>query len=110
MKALLLLCLLLLAPTAWADGNTLTLADGNLCHRPVIAADAHGQVHVVYEGYDKTTQIFEIYHARSDNYGRTWGPSVNLSHTPGTSTRPCLCLDKAGAVCVAWIDTTSGDK
>jgi hypothetical protein len=33
---------------------------------------------------------------------------LNMSDTPGVSSEPCIVADEAGAVAMAWIDTTTG--
>jgi hypothetical protein len=72
---------------------------------PAIAADSSGNINVVWT--DHTPGNHDIYFSRSPDGGETWDPAVNISNTPGVSSRPDIAVDYAGNINVAWYDETS---
>jgi hypothetical protein len=77
--------------------------------QPHIAADSANNVHAVFEGYEKNSDIREILYSKSSDRAHTWTPPLNISKTPGVSTAPAIAIENNGAIDVVWRDTTSGE-
>lgn len=102
---------LLLGITTFATATTiqgLEIHEIGPGHKPVIAADHKGQLYAVFERYEKTSQIQDIYCSTSKDGGLSWTPAGNISQTPGVSSHPDIAVEKNGAIDVVWSDTTSG--
>ncbi|MBS2036555.1 exo-alpha-sialidase [bacterium] len=93
--------LTLISCTAWAGPATLDLGIGK---QPSLAAGPTG-LHLVYESLDGNNDIYY----RGSLEGSVWSQPVNLSHSPGISSEPTLCLEADGSVDVVWSDTSSGN-
>ncbi len=76
---------------------------------PRIAADSANNMHVVFEGYAKGSDIREILYSKSTDNVSTWTAPLNISKTTGVSTVPAIAVENSGAIDVVWRDTTSGE-
>ncbi len=76
---------------------------------PRIAADSANNIHAVFEGYAKGSDIREILYSKSSDMSRTWTPPLNISRTARVSTVPAIAVENSGAIDVVWRDTTSGE-
>jgi len=76
---------------------------------PQIRADKAGCLHMVFEGFDKGSEIRDILYSKSTDKGTTWSEPHDISKTPGVSSTPAMAIEKNGAIDVIWRDTTSGE-
>jgi hypothetical protein len=69
-----------------------------------VAIDAFGRVHVVWQ--DSREGDYGIMYARSDDGGRSFGPSifVDMPHGTGSALNPSVAVDARGNPHVAWED------
>jgi hypothetical protein len=78
---------------------------------PTIAVASGDQVHVAWT--DFRTYNWEIFTARSDNGGLTFGPNVQINQLSDTQERvderPTLAVDGRGMLHAAWTDLRSRD-
>ena len=73
---------------------------------PQVAADASGNIYVVWE--DDTATNSNILFGRSTDGGMTF-LTKPLSNTTGFSYSPRICVDGKGAISVVWVDDTTGN-
>lgn len=64
------------------------------------------QVYLAWE--DNSKKNFEIYLSKSDDYGATFNPPVDISTTSGQSGTPQIAVSKNNIYAV-WMDDTSGN-
>jgi hypothetical protein len=76
---------------------------------PRIAVDSTNNIHAVFEGYEKGSDIREILYSKSNDMAHSWSPPVNISRTTRVSTAPAIAVETTGAIDVVWRDTTSGE-
>src|ERR1700689_2482335 len=74
---------------------------------PRLVADSSGNLHAVFEGFDKGSDIRDILYSKSTDKGHTWAASLNVSKTPGVSSAPAVAVENNGAIDTIWRDTTS---
>jgi hypothetical protein len=89
----------------WSVNQRLTWTSGH-SYAPSIAADASGNLHVVW--YDDQPGNFEVYYKNSTDGGATWSASQRLSWNSGRSEYPVIAADASGNLHVAWDDDTPG--
>jgi len=85
------------------------MSDITQARSPSVAADSEKNIHVVFEGYAKGSDIREILYSKSSDMTHTWTPPLNISRTVGVSTVPSVAVENSGAIDVVWRDTTSGE-
>ncbi len=78
---------------------------GGLSEHPSIATASGGKVYVAWD--DDKNLNKEIYFKISDDFGSTYGASINVSHT-GVASVPSLGVGGDGVIHVAWQDLTDG--
>ncbi|HEY9775861.1 MAG TPA: sialidase family protein [Planktothrix sp.] len=79
-------------------------------HKPRIAADKNGVLHVVYEGLPDADKMTDVFYSQSTDGGVTWSAGIDISHTPGASSDPDVSVESNGAIDVAWKDTSPGEQ
>jgi hypothetical protein len=87
--------------------------------RPSLAVDRRGPVHVVWTDLRARQPDTNVFHARSDDGGASFGPSVRLDDgdagldpdhdTPTNQWHPSLAVDR-GRLFVAWQDGRLGNN
>ena len=85
----------------------ITLSHGKSAD-PDLALGNDDSLHAVW--VEQASQSPDVFYGYSSNGGKSWTRDLNLSHTPGTSSHPVLCLDGDKLVHVAWLDTSSGAR
>lgn len=76
---------------------------------PRIAVDSTKNIHAVFEGYEKGSDIREILYSKSSDMAHSWTAPLNISKTASVSTAPSIAVETNGAIDVVWRDTTSGE-
>jgi hypothetical protein len=84
-------------------------SDVSLGARPAIAISGKGEVFVGFEGYEKSSNVSDIFVSSSVDGGKTWTAPVNVSKTTGASSDPDIVVEQSGAIDLVWSDTKSGD-
>jgi hypothetical protein len=70
---------------------------------PALAVDDAGTLFLVYEFYDRNTNIFAIDFTRSTDNGETWETPYRLvQFTASGSYNPCIALDSRGNINAAY--------
>lgn len=84
-------------------------SDVSMGARPAIAVSDKGAVFVGFEGYEKSSNVSDIFLSSSLDGGNTWTAPVNVSKTTGASSDPDIVVEHSGAIDLVWSDTKSGD-
>jgi len=74
----------------------------------LLAADAAGNISVIWTDNVPPATAMDIFYARSSNGGTSFSSPINISNNSGFSADPSLAVDSAGNINVAWDDTTPG--
>ncbi|NPV59943.1 MAG: hypothetical protein HPY75_09795 [Actinobacteria bacterium] len=86
---------------SWSSPARLSTQSQYDQYYPQIALDASGAAHVVWEGYDATEGIWQIWYAT--NAGGSWSGPVRLStQSQYNQYYPQMVLDASGAAHVVW--------
>ena len=89
---------------SWTAAKRLTFALGWSAY-PCLAADASGELHLVWEELDD-----ELYYRKSTNSGSTWTAIQRLTWTSGSSWYPAIVADPSSNLHVFWSDDTPGNR
>lgn len=94
--------------TTWSKATDISNTPG-LSSNPDIAADAKGNVFVVWEDTTSGMDSPDIFLAVTHDGAKTWDPLADVSKTPGKSSDPAVDVDKDGNVAVVWCDTAKDE-
>ena len=74
-----------------------------------IAAHGSGSVHVAW--YDRRHGDYDVFYARSETGGATWGRDIKVSDDPGDAKQsvPSLAVGPGDLPYVVWLDEREGD-
>jgi hypothetical protein len=98
-----------LMPTVLSKGSTLPPPESpETSPRPALATGLDGVLHLAWA--DTSDGGWNVYYARSDDGGATFGAPIAVDATPPGAARgrPALTVGPAGAVYVAWEDQRDG--
>lgn len=79
-------------------------------HKPKIAADKNGVLHVVYEASKEGANATDIFYSESTDGGVTWSAGKDISYSHGTASDPDIAVESTGALDVVWTDTSPGEQ
>lgn len=105
--AVLLLATALAEPSlaGWLDVESISSPDdtARTCENNAraVVGDRDGRLHVAWAG--RNNGVWQVHYSRSDSGHGQWSPDTTLSAGPAHSGDPCICIDTAGNVSVAWI-------
>jgi hypothetical protein len=86
----------------FTDPAAITAGDA-IYANPALAVDDSGTLFLVYEFYDRNTNIFAIDFTRSTDNGETWETPYRLvQFIASGSYNPCIALDSLGNINVAY--------
>jgi hypothetical protein len=89
---------------SWSNGRRLTWTAG-ASHRPQIAADSLGHLHVVWS--EETAGGWEMYYKKSTNGGDSWLASKRITWTNGASAYGKIAADSSNRLHVIWKEETA---
>lgn len=75
-------------------------------HHASLALGPLGEVYAAWSGYDGSA--YDVYVARSDDQGQTFGPGVRVHASPAQDDKTALAVGSSGKLFVAW-NTFDGD-
>ena len=78
-------------------------------HDPSVSVEPGGVVDVVWSEASQG-HASDIFLSRSVDSGRTWGPPINVSSTPGISSQPIVAAGPEHSIHVVWLDTTGDGR
>jgi len=96
-------------PQSWAPLRLLSSHDG--AYYSDIAIDSHGALHVIWNEVTQDARgeeswicpdCADIYYRHSTDGGRTWSAPVNISRSPGGSTKCQIMVDAHDIIHVVW--------
>ena len=90
----------------WGASQRITWTEGDSYH-PVIAADAGGNLHVVW--YDEAPGYSDLYYKSSADGGASWSSAQRITWTSGLSRYPAMAVDSGNAIHIVWEDDTPGN-
>jgi hypothetical protein len=80
---------------------------------PSLVTGSGGKVYVVWmDGRNVSTRGFEVYFAKSTNYGATFGPNILVDDYTEWSTKrwPSIAIDDSSGVYTTWDDSRNGNS
>ncbi len=94
-----------LQPVEAAFSSTINLSNNSGDSEHAQVALSGSNVYVVWED-DNGLSTFDIFFTRSTNNGATFGPAVDISNTPGSSTLPNM-IASGSNVYVVWTENVN---